>query len=74
MKLLLEDPDVEDGIRIGDVYGFLIEFYSKTHDHNQVLLAYPFVFSIIFNLPNEQYYIKILPEFQQSFCTYLSPI
>ena len=36
LKLLLEDPDVEDGIRIGDVYGFMIEFYGKTHDYNQV--------------------------------------
>ena len=36
LKLLLEDPDVEDGIRIGDVYGFMIEYYARTHDHNQV--------------------------------------
>lgn len=36
LKSLLEDPDIDDGIRIGDIYGFMIEYYAKIHDHNQV--------------------------------------
>eukprot|EP00794_Sanderia_malayensis_P006805 gene6805-7574_t len=35
LRILLDDPDVESGIRIGDVYGFMIEHYAKVQDFNQ---------------------------------------
>ena len=53
LKLLLEDPDVEDGIRVGDVYGFMVEHYAKAQDYNQVTRNHPlskfFMWSVFSN-------------------------
>jgi len=58
LKLLLEDPDVEDGIRIGDVYGFMIEYYAKAHDNNQ---AYVLMKELRQRIPsvNMAYYVSL---------------
>ncbi len=36
LRVLLDDPDVEQGVRIGDVFGFMIEHFAKVQDWNQV--------------------------------------
>jgi intraflagellar transport protein 140 len=28
-QVLLEEPDLDSGVRIGDIYGFLIEHYAR---------------------------------------------
>ena len=34
--LLLEEPDLETGVRSGDIYGFMIEHYASTADYQKV--------------------------------------
>lgn len=28
-QILLEEPDLESGVRVGDVYGVMIEYYAR---------------------------------------------
>eukprot|EP00795_Rhopilema_esculentum_P000551 gene551-10237_t len=58
LKLLLEDPDVEDGIRVGDAYGFMVEHYAKAQDYNQ---AYALMKELRQRVPsvNMAYYVPI---------------
>ena len=35
-QLLLDEPDLETAVRLGDVYGFVIEHYASEENYKQV--------------------------------------
>lgn len=35
-QLLLDEPDLETAVRVGDVYGFMVEYYAKEENYRQV--------------------------------------
>lgn len=38
-QLLLEEPDLETAVRIGDVYGLIIEYFARQQNHSKVWFA-----------------------------------
>ena len=34
--LLLEEPDLDTGVRSGDIYGFMVEHYATAGDYQKV--------------------------------------
>ena len=36
--LLLEEPDLDTGVRSGDIYGFMVEHYASAGDFQKVCL------------------------------------
>ena len=37
-QALLDEPNVDTALRLGDVYGLMIEYYGQTSDYKQVCL------------------------------------
>ncbi|XP_063474472.1 intraflagellar transport protein 140 homolog isoform X3 [Symphalangus syndactylus] len=56
-ELLLEEPDLDSTIRIGDVYGFLVEHYARKEEYQT---AYRFLEEMRRRLPsaNMSYYVS----------------
>lgn len=56
-ELLLEEPDLDSTIRIGDIYGFLVEHYVRMEEYQT---AYRFLEEMRRQLPlaNMSYYVS----------------
>ena len=35
-QILLEEPDIDSSVRLGDLYGFMVEHYHKKGNYNMV--------------------------------------
>ncbi|XP_020899151.2 intraflagellar transport protein 140 homolog, partial [Exaiptasia diaphana] len=57
-QLLLEEPDLETAVRIGDVYGLIIEYYARQQNHSK---AYSFMEDMRQRVPtvNMAYYVNM---------------
>lgn len=55
---LLRDPDVESGVRIGDIYGFLFQYFAESEQYHD---AYDMMNAMLEKIPNVNlaYYIDM---------------